>query len=86
MVFHQQSLTVKQEMSIDIMSIDYATAKYLELVQSAVDGQVSLMSVLDHCQTRTGRIKLRVSILQPLNDQQKIEQRQAAVKELQQSD
>ena len=64
-------------LSNEFMSLDYQAIKTLELVES-IDGSRfnnNLFSTLDHCQTAMGSRFLKKSILYPLNNIDKINER-----------
>lgn len=67
-----------------ILSMDYASARSLELVSNArsASSKQHLLGVLDHTLTSMGRRLLRLNILQPLSDMACIAVRQKCVQEM----
>lgn len=68
----------------DVMHLDEATRRNLELTQNLRDGTAknTLFGTLDNCKTAPGSRKLRSWIEQPLRNKNEIEKRHDAVEEL----
>jgi DNA mismatch repair protein MutS len=68
----------------DVLTIDSLTRRNLELVESLLDGgrRGTLLEVLDHTRTAMGARLLRDSILRPLVELERIQDRLDAVEEL----
>ncbi len=68
----------------DVMHLDEATRKNLELTQNLRDGTAknTLFGALDNCKTAPGSRKLRSWIEQPLRRKNEIEKRHDAIEEL----
>lgn len=79
-----KNFRVKVDNGENTMLIDLKTIKSLELVENSLEPNgMSLLKALDFTVTKMGRRALRSNILQPLTDASSLNQRVAAIKELQ---
>ncbi|XP_075217932.1 mutS protein homolog 4-like [Lycorma delicatula] len=83
-LFSKRSIKVEYQGAEDIMTIDMESAKQLELVLCNSGGgyEQSLLGILNHCSTVSGRRCLRANILQPPYNHQVTEMRLNCVTEL----
>lgn len=79
---HIRHLTVINE--AEIMALDYASVRNLELVRSIATGDQrhTLLEVMDRTQTPAGARRLRHSLLRPFVSKERIERRLSGVAEL----
>ncbi|UCD63382.1 MAG: DNA mismatch repair protein MutS [Candidatus Zixiibacteriota bacterium] len=67
----------------DYMTLDYNTARNLELVSGAgSDRDHTLFSIINQCHTAAGSRRLRAALLRPFKSVDRIRQRQSGVSEL----